>query len=209
MYRAPWLAAALVGPALLVAACGTGDSEGSPSPAEPDRTTNSAQAAGSPGTGTASATIRADGTPVSSPTPAQKTDLCGYLPKSFADAIFPGATLQPGRATGLQVMDDGSDLGTCTYQAADGRQAVTLVIRWTDPARAKAGYLAARAQAVSPVDVPGLGEQAFWWPNEGQLNAVAGGNWVILRLVDRDGGSRAQPPAPAVAAMGEVLAELR
>lgn len=210
LFRPAIAALGLAALAASVVACGGDDGENEPLQTAGSSSTVAASA--SPGaTGSATASGSASpGATASAPAATadaevQKVDACEFVTKAEAEALT-GVTLNEGTPITQQ---NGTDpevtIAVCTYIGVDGASDALLVyLRMGGNRDEMLGqYEAVLAQATDHVVVDGVGERAFWWPREAQLNGVAGDTWFVLKLVPTPEGDEA--PAGAVE-LGQALA---
>lgn len=143
--------------ALALAACGGGDGK------------SSTPTAGAQGTGPASTTTTT--------TTGGAADACKLMTAEDAAAALGGAT-DVQQSSPSNTTSNGATISTCGYFSKSGVAAV--LERKSNAADAATQYANAKKGASSAVDVAGVGEQAFYNANIGQLNVLSKDAWLIV-----------------------------
>ncbi|OAI41189.1 hypothetical protein AYO38_04355 [bacterium SCGC AG-212-C10] len=120
---------------------------------------------------------------------AGKFDACDLIPASEANALASASFGAPRNITQLSNEDPSITISSCTYTASPA--AVQLVLQSGNAEKVGLGYDSALRAAKSPANVSGVGDKAFWWPEEGQFNILKGDAWLIIKVVPTPGGDSA------------------
>jgi len=147
------------------------------------------------------------------PAPAQGIDACALFTKADAESILGQPVGEPefpiqGSAT--------FNVTSCKYRLQNDRfTSASLIV--TVPVNgnvqsAQTAYNTDKSQvqemySVAPVDVPGLGDNAYWAGGSGNHLAILAGN--VHLIIRADGLSGDVPPQPLVDLAGKMLSQLQ
>jgi hypothetical protein len=148
-------------------------------------------------------------TPAAGPTSeAAKLDACEFVTKEEAEALA-GVTFNEGSPITQQQGESGEvTIALCTYVGSESSTNALLVYLRLGGDRDEMleQYDTVAAQAPDREDLDDVGEQAFWWAKEAQLNAVQEDTWLVLKLAPTPEGS--DPPAGMVELAQKVFGRL-
>lgn len=149
---------------------------------------------GSPSTPTDPITAARQGGAPENPITDKRFDSCVLFTKVDAEAVL-GTRVNDPLHSGAATEDQSTVVSSCSFatnaELPSDVKVVSLLIRKAkDPVEALRVYDEARAQSsglsgVEPVDVPNLGERAYWaGGNLTQLNVLKGEAWFIINVQD-------------------------
>ncbi len=179
---------------LMFSACGDDDKTSS------NATTAPSDAATSGGNSSSGATTKPAAT-----TGAQSgaVDACKVFLKEDAVAALGNPTDLKEPTNNTQPPINGTTISTCSYFSASNGS-TTLLLRKSDASAAQAVFDGVKKNAANAIDVPGVGDKAFYAPQLGQLNIVVKDTYLILSLGKV--GAPAPTPSAALIALGKKLA---
>jgi hypothetical protein len=111
--------------------------------------------------------------------PSADVDQCDLYSKDEAAALI-----------GEPVMDAETGAAACVYSAEsiDSYASVSVsLLSFDNPANTSTVYTEGKTQVAAPEDVPGLGDEAYWDPEGGFINVLAGNHFVVTAVSFADG----------------------